>query len=755
MLVNIPQTLYATDNYNLGRYGELELSVGSRQDNPTNVVSPGAAAIALQELNDRSRIQLEDGSTASNPNPAPYIGVGNTLRAGDTLPGLTGVLNYSFGVYEIHPTEPITFTRVNFRTAAPDPVGGTLKVASFNVLNYFSTLDDSGAICGPTGGQDCRGADSAAEFTRQRDKIIAAIVAMDADVVGLIEIENHATDAALIDLVSGLNDSAGAGTYTALITGPIGSDAIKVAFIYKSATVTPEGAYAVLDSSVDPTFNDAKNRPVLAQTFTQNSNGEIVTVAVNHLKSKGSDCDALGDPDTGDGQGNCNLTRTSAATALVNWLATDPTSSGDPDFLIMGDLNAYAMEDPIAAIVGAGYTDLTNSFTGSGAYSYVYYGQKGYLDYALGNPTLTTQVLGVVQWHINSDEPSALDYNDYNQTALYSSNVYRSSDHDPVIVGLALGITPPTVLYEENTIPADGAELTTGPTQIFVEFDQAVKSGDADSADYLGNFLLVEAGINNVFDTLSCERGVATDDVQIVIDSVSYHDTSPFVSTLGINGNIRLPIGKYRLFVCGTTSIQNLDGLHLNGDLEIGFDSTLSFNVIPLTSAEELPDTGFQVGQVTTLPIQPLSKAYSGTDMTLSIPSIGVNMPIVGIPLSGDSWNVKWLGSNAGYLDGSAFPTWSGNTLITGHVWDSLDQPGPFFDVKTLGFGDQIKIEAWGQTYTYEVRETRLVTSTNVNLAMQSEEYDWVTLVTCEYFDAITGDYIYRRIVRAVLVDVR
>ncbi len=247
MLINIPQTLYATENYNQGRYGEVDLSVNGRLDTPTNVVAPGTPAIALQAQNDLHRIQLEDGRTTQNPIPAPYMGLDNTLRAGDILPELTGVLNYAFGYYEVHPVAPLSFERVNARQAVPPDVGGTLKVASLNVLNYFVTLDDSGAICGPAGGLDCRGADNAFEFERQRSKIIAAIIAMDADLIGLMELENHPTDAALQDLVNGLNDIAGAGTYAYVDTGTIGTDAIKVAFIYQPGSVTPAGSPAILE----------------------------------------------------------------------------------------------------------------------------------------------------------------------------------------------------------------------------------------------------------------------------------------------------------------------------------------------------------------------------------------------------------------------------------------------------------------------------------------------------------------------------
>ena len=106
-------------------------------------------------------------------------------------------------------------------------------------------------------------------------------------------------------------------------------------------------------------------------------------------------------------------------------------------------------------------------------------------------------------------------------------------------------------------------------------------------------------------------------------------------------------------------------------------------------------------------------------------------------------------------LAGSAFPSWTGNIVITGHIWDAYNQPGIFSDLKTLKYGDQVQIQAWGETYTYEVRESKLVTVKNVDAAFQSEEYDWLTLVTCEFYNPFTGDYLFRRNIRAVLVDVR
>ena len=334
------------------------------------------------------------------------------------------------------------FTPVNTRPAVPT-VDGSLKVASFNVLNYFLSIDTANT-CAPTQNQDCRGADSAQELERQRTKMLAALSALDADVFGFMEMENTPGVEPLADIVAGLPG------YSYIDTGVIGTDAIRVGIIYKSATVEPIGDYAILDSSVDPRFIDTRNRPALAQTFEEVATGGRFTVVVNHLKSKGSGC-GVGDDDTTTGQGNCNGTRTLAAQALADWLATDPTDSGDSDVLIIGDLNSYAKEDPIVALQDAGYTDLVASFGGPNAYGYVFDGQLGYLDHALANPSLQPQVADVAEWHINADEIPLFDYNDDQRTAdeatfeeesdslpLYEPNEFRTSDHDPVLIGLDL-----------------------------------------------------------------------------------------------------------------------------------------------------------------------------------------------------------------------------------------------------------------------------------------------------------------------------
>ncbi len=453
MRVRFAQPLLISEYFNYDRFGEIVLALPlpgePRPMTPTAVETPASPGyFQRSELNGLSRITLDDGRSSQNPDPALHPGGGefsleNRFRGGDTLTEVTGVLDYRFGLYRVQPTRAASYSATNPRPGAAPEVGGSLKVAAFNVLNYFTTLDGQGPICGPAASLDCRGADNAGEFQRQRDKIIAALAKLDAAVVGLVELENNA--AAIADLVAGLNAQLGAGRYAAVESGAAGADAIRVGFIYQPAQVSLRGEPALLDSGFDSDFLDDRNRPALAQTFADNKGG-VFTAVVNHLKSKGSACDDIGDADLGDGQGNCNGTRSDAAAVLANWLAGDPTGSGDADFLILGDLNAYDREDPISALLAAGYQDQLARFGGEFVYSYVFDGQFGYLDHALANAALAAQVSGAATWHINADEPDILDYDTSfkkpAQAALYAADEFRSSDHDPVVVGLTLFVHP-------------------------------------------------------------------------------------------------------------------------------------------------------------------------------------------------------------------------------------------------------------------------------------------------------------------------
>ncbi len=480
MKVALGDELVISEYFNYDRFGEVVVGKpveGDRLWTPTAVAEPGAPARALDEEYDRRVLTIDDASSAQNPSSVPHPGNGrpfsldNRFRGGDTVTGITGILDEAFGSYRLQPTQYGDFTVRNPRPQDAPAVGGDVQVASFNVLNYFLTLDRDGNRCGPSRDQDCRGADDATELARQRAKLVAALAELDADVVGLMEMENTTGVEPAADLVAGLNDRLGAGTYDYVDTGVVGTDAIRLGFLYKPATVSPVGETAVLDASVDPRFDDTRNRPMLTQTFdTATGAAERFTVSVNHLKSKGSACS--GDPDTGDGQGNCNGTRTAAAEAIVDYLAGDPTGSGDLDHLVIGDLNAYDHEDPVRALEAGGFADQVKRFGGERAYGYVFDGRAGYLDHALANASLAGQVTGTAEWHINADEPDILDYDTSFKPdavdAIHAPDAYRSSDHDPVLVGLDLAgseltvkVTPHTVRAGHTRPVVDARVLTT------------------------------------------------------------------------------------------------------------------------------------------------------------------------------------------------------------------------------------------------------------------------------------------------------
>lgn len=495
MLIRLPQTLYVTEHFQLGRFGQVVMSSGGRLQQPTNVALPGAPALAIQATNDLNRIIIDDGYNSQNPDPILFgrggnlLSAGNTLRGGDTATNIVGVMTYTWAghnasgnAYRVRPINALGGSVPNFQVANPRPASapaqtGTLRVGGMNVLNYFNTF---GNLCtGGVGGAptDCRGADTQAEFDRQWPKTVAALVGSGADVIGLGEVENDGYDAlsAIAELTDQLNDATAPGTYAYIDvdaeTGQLnalGTDAIKVGFIYKPGSVTPVGTTAALNTVAFVNGGDAspRNRPALAQAFEEVGTGAQFIVVANHLKSKGSACTA---PDAGDGQGNCNTVRTNAVSQLITWLGTDPTGTGDPDVLIVGDLNSYAKEDPIAALEAAGYINLIAQFGGVNAYSYAFNGQWGYLDHALANATMETQVTGTAEWHINADEPNVLDYTiDHKspgqQISLYNDDEFRMSDHDLALVDLELDA--PSSLYISTRTAGSVGPLSYGSEDI-------------------------------------------------------------------------------------------------------------------------------------------------------------------------------------------------------------------------------------------------------------------------------------------------
>jgi uncharacterized protein len=424
MLVQFTQTLAVTELFELGRFGQMALSLNGRQFHPNN-----GNAVVTNAQNLLARIVLDDGSTAQNPAQIPYLsapGSAGTRRIGDTVQNLSGVLSQSFGAYRVHPVAAPLFASSNVRPASAPAVAGNLKVASFNVLNYFTTLGS-------------RGANTAEEFTRQQAKIVEAIAGIDADVLGLMEIENN-NDVATQNLVAALNAKMGAGTYASVNSGQFGTDVIKVDILYKPAKVKRVGG-VVLPTGADlANYTTASGRPPLAQRFASKANDGGFWFVVNHFKSKGS-CPSSGDIEAG--QGCWNLARTAQAQALNSFVAK-LQAQGESDVLMMGDFNSYLNEDPTVVLETAGFESLLKRMPANDRYTYVFNGETGALDHGYASNSMKAQVTGVGVWHINADEPTVIDYNiEFKPDDRYAPTPYRASDHDPVILGISLNADTP------------------------------------------------------------------------------------------------------------------------------------------------------------------------------------------------------------------------------------------------------------------------------------------------------------------------
>ena len=465
MWVRFPETLSVNGLFGQFRFGEVELSAGGLPVQPTNVMEPGAAAYAAEQATALRELVLDDGSNSSyRPASAATTAApvrDQLLRRGDTIEAVEGVLGYDFSKYRLQPTAPLAFASENPRPEAPAAAAaGQLRLASFNVLNTFTTLNTTGALT--DSGLPPRGANTAEELERQLSKLTTALLGLKADVIGLMELENDADDATLKTIVDRLNGALPANSgraYSHVPTGLIGSDAIKVGLIYNNLAVAANGAARVLDTAAftDPLASGTpKNRPALAQTFRELASGETVNVVVNHLKSKGA-TDATGaDLDQRDGQAAFNATRTAAAARLLEWIKTNPTGNGDPDWVVLGDLNAYAKEDPIQVFEAAGYRNALPSFTAEPPSSYAFFtpvDMSGALDHMLISPSLVPQATAALDWNINAAEGAFRDYNrDTNSNGnaavrdFFSPDPYRTSDHDPVLLDLKLGRSLPSGL---------------------------------------------------------------------------------------------------------------------------------------------------------------------------------------------------------------------------------------------------------------------------------------------------------------------
>ncbi len=436
-----PLTVAGTDE--LGSAGRMRLVSGQRPLAYTQQHAPDAGSYAVyrDDLARRSVI-LDDGSNAVYPDPiiypAPGLTAANTVRVGDlAAAGLIAVVDGRNDAYRGHPTSPPVLIAQNPRPDAPAPRAGNVR-ATFLSLDDFFTPD--GGAYGP------RGASNATELQRQRDKLVAALAALDADVIGMSRRENDGAGAgsALGELVAALN-AASPDEYAAIEHGDQwGGGEATVGLIYRVERLRPLGDPAMLDTGAfAQTAAEPAHAAPMAQSFEEVAWGERFTVVVNQWRDR-EDCPAQGpDADHGDGQGCWNDARSAAAQDLSAWLASDPTGTGDPDVLVLGELNAFRLETPMQSLQTDGYTDLIQQFAGNQATTMLWSGEAGYADHALASAGLARQAVGAGTWRINADEPAALDYQTENKSAgqaasLYAPDAYRASDRDPILVDLAL-----------------------------------------------------------------------------------------------------------------------------------------------------------------------------------------------------------------------------------------------------------------------------------------------------------------------------
>jgi predicted extracellular nuclease len=497
MLLQPTGAFTVTNTFATNQFGEVGLAVGTTPlMQNTEVAAPDSPeADAVVADNAKRAVTLDDGAstnflansfsaTTCSPRPTPCLLNGNLTPAyvSNTEPVRVGeaatfsapvVVDYRFNLWRFQPTaqvvgpdnatSPVSFE--NTRTAAPDNADinqlGTadLKVASFNVLNYFTDLGDQDPSCAAyydrdgsgnnvQGGCGQRGAWDAADLARQTEKEVSAINALDADVVGLMEIENsakfgHNRDAALASLVASLNAAAGPGTWAFVpsstdLPSADSQDFITTAMIYKPATVMRVDRSRALGDQSDDGQAFGNAREPIAQTFKKKTaKADKFLFVVNHFKSKGSAGPFPGDEDTGDGQGASVTSRILQAQALRDWVPGVAAEYGAKAVVMAGDYNSYTLEDPMDVLYKAGYTDVGSRFDPT-SFSYSFSGLSGSLDHILVNDNALQMSTGADHWNINSGESVAMEYSRYNyhSTDFHAPGPYRSSDHDPVVLGL-------------------------------------------------------------------------------------------------------------------------------------------------------------------------------------------------------------------------------------------------------------------------------------------------------------------------------
>ncbi|MGO3649096.1 ExeM/NucH family extracellular endonuclease [Agrococcus casei] len=616
-----PQGTYTvSNNYALNQYGEVGLAFGdSALVQPTEVGAPGSdAAYAQAEANAAASVLLDDGQTwdymsndAAKDSPLPYLTLETPVTIGAVAAFTDGVvLDYSHGTWRFQPTQPVHGTEnapvafSDVREQAPEDVGGDITIGTFNVLNYFTTLGDTEAGCeayedrdgNPIATDYCtpRGAYDAENFERQQAKIVTAINTLDASVVALEEIEDSSDfgndrDASIEHLVGELNAAADEDRW-AFVPSPewipaTGDDVIRTGYIYKPAEVSYiEGSAELLD---DAAFENARApfAALFAPADEALSGNEFLVIA-NHFKSKGGSGDgdnANRDDELGPAHavGGWNGDRVRQAEAVVEFADTLEQQHGTDLVFITGDLNSYAQEDPVTTILNAGYTNLT---AGGPEYSYAFGGMVGSLDHVLASEAATALVTGADLWTINAYEPVALEYSrhNYNVAQLYAADQFRSSDHNPALVGVSFA--------EDDDIEADEPLLV-------IEQEQYTQTESIDGVSYAATGLREGTAVVELIDaggSVSVIEGAAQTEAGALAGEVSYETEA--------GERLRMPVGTYTLRVTQEGS-GGAESIVLEAAFEVVADETGDDGTGDDGSFDgdedgqpDLPETGFDGG---------------------------------------------------------------------------------------------------------------------------------------------------------------
>ena len=407
-VVEFDQTLVVTNNYSWAN-GTITLS-SHRLMGGTEICAPGSSEYtALRSANAKDKLYV-----SSNPKTAyPFADADGTLRTGSCVDNLQGTIT---GSNQVTVAYTPTFYG-NARPTEPTDLGDyNLKVCSFNMEYYIAESFDATGQYGP------KDADEAA---KQHSKLMQALIAIDADIYGLLEIQQG--QSALANIVTALNEAKGGNYYAYIDDGTnIYGTFTKVGFVYRKDRVRPTGS--LRQNNIKTYYRK------MIQAFTLIENDEAFVFSLNHLKSKSGASSATGaDKDQNDGQGAYNAIRVSEANSVVS--ACQSAASTDADILIMGDMNAYSREDPLNVFETAGYINMLRHFHGATAYSYSYQGEAGILDHIFANRSLAEQITGASVFHINADEHRKFEYTQ----ATCTDDMYRCSDHDAVVVGIKLG----------------------------------------------------------------------------------------------------------------------------------------------------------------------------------------------------------------------------------------------------------------------------------------------------------------------------